>query len=116
MQKKDNNGVIKLRMFLFSISLKRSAQHMGDEMFPYQTIALMLVALVVSIIYINKGVKEFGANIVTPSLYIEFVLLSIIGSAIVYKEWNGLDYHSIIAIVLGLLNITIGNNFCYIFV
>ena len=96
------------------IAIKRTIHPFEDDVYPlafwftYLIVVIMLISLVVSVIYLNKAVSAFSVNLVTPILYVEFTVLSITGSAILYREWSGLDYTAIISMIVGFFVVIIG--------
>ncbi|XP_031563511.1 magnesium transporter NIPA2-like [Actinia tenebrosa] len=58
--------------------------------------------------YLNKALDIFNTSLVTPIYYVLFTLLTIIASAILFKEWKAMDTKDTIGSICGVLTIIFG--------
>lgn len=58
--------------------------------------------------YLNKALDIFNTSLVTPLYYVMFTLLTIIASAILFKEWKAMDTKDTIGSICGVLTIIFG--------
>ena len=58
--------------------------------------------------YLNKALDIFNTSLVTPIYYVMFTTLTIIASAILFKEWSGRDAKDVLGSLSGFLTIIVG--------
>ncbi|EDO31653.1 predicted protein [Nematostella vectensis] len=68
----------------------------------------VLTCATTQINYLNKALDIFNTSLVTPIYYVMFTLLTIIASAILFKEWKLMDTKDTIGSICGVLTIILG--------
>ena len=58
--------------------------------------------------YLNKALDIFNTSLVTPIYYVMFTTLTIIASAILFREWEVMDTKDTIGAICGFLTIVFG--------
>ena len=58
--------------------------------------------------YLNKALDIFNTSLVTPIYYVMFTTLTIIASAILFREWEVMDSKDTIGAICGFLTIIFG--------
>ncbi|XP_068701597.1 magnesium transporter NIPA2-like isoform X2 [Montipora capricornis] len=58
--------------------------------------------------YLNKALDIFNTSLVTPIYYVMFTTLTIIASAILFREWEVMDSKDTIGAICGFLTIVFG--------
>ncbi|CAB3993138.1 Magnesium transporter NIPA2, partial [Paramuricea clavata] len=58
--------------------------------------------------YLNKALDIFNTALVTPIYYVMFTTLTIIASAILFKEWSNRNAKDVLGALAGLLTIIVG--------
>lgn len=76
--------------------------------FTYLVICVLIVCLGTQIVFLNKAISCFSIHVVTPVLYVEFTSLSLTASAILYREFNGLESDAVLSIGLGFFVVIVG--------
>ena len=71
-------------------------------------LATVLSCATTQINYLNKALDIFNTSLVTPIYYVLFTLLTIIASAILFKEWKAMDTKDTIGSICGVLTIIFG--------
>ncbi|XP_010431820.1 PREDICTED: probable magnesium transporter NIPA7 isoform X3 [Camelina sativa] len=66
------------------------------------------ICVVMQMIYLNKALDTFNAAIVSPIYYVMFTTLTIVASAIMFKDWNGQNTESIASGVCGFITVLTG--------
>ncbi|MFX9847997.1 DMT family transporter, partial [Acinetobacter baumannii] len=56
----------------------------------------------------NKALDTFNAAIVSPIYYVMFTTLTIVASAIMFKDWSGQDVTSITSEICGFIIVLTG--------
>ncbi|KXJ25817.1 magnesium transporter NIPA2 [Exaiptasia diaphana] len=71
-------------------------------------IITVLTCATTQINYLNKALDIFNTSLVTPIYYVMFTLLTIIASAILFKEWKAMNAKDTIGAICGVLTIIFG--------
>ena len=58
--------------------------------------------------YLNKALDIFNTSLVTPIYYVMFTTLTIIASAILFKEWSNRNAKDVLGSLSGFLTIIVG--------
>ncbi|CAH8273754.1 unnamed protein product [Arabidopsis lyrata] len=66
------------------------------------------ICVVMQMIYLNKALDTFNAAIVSPIYYVMFTTLTIVASAIMFKDWNGQNTDSIASEICGFITVLTG--------
>ncbi|KDO50034.1 hypothetical protein CISIN_1g019718mg [Citrus sinensis] len=66
------------------------------------------VCVVTQLNYLNKALDTFNAAIVSPVYYVMFTTLTIIASAIMFKDWSGQDVSGIASEICGFITVLSG--------
>ncbi|XP_057783189.1 probable magnesium transporter NIPA6 isoform X1 [Salvia miltiorrhiza] len=84
----------------------------GINQFKYAETWFFLSVAVVFVItqlnYLNKALDTFNTAIVSPIYYVMFTTLTIIASAIMFKDWSGQDASSITSEICGFVTVLTG--------
>ncbi|KAI3989449.1 hypothetical protein MKX01_022724 [Papaver californicum] len=92
------------------IAIKLTLEGISQLSYPqtwfFFTIAVICV--ITQLNYLNKALDTFNTAIVSPVYYVSFTTLTIIASAIMYKDWSGQDASSIASEICGFVTILCG--------
>ncbi|MED6170028.1 hypothetical protein PIB30_026744 [Stylosanthes scabra] len=66
------------------------------------------ICVITQLNYLNRALDTFNAAIVSPVYYVMFTTLTIIASAIMFKDWSGQDATSIASEICGFITILSG--------
>lgn len=92
------------------IVLKQMFQGENELRNPVAWMLLFAVAgcIVTQMNYLNKALDIFNTALVTPIYYVMFTTLTIIASAILFKEWSNREAKDVLGALAGLLIIIVG--------
>lgn len=92
------------------IVLKQMFQGQNELKNPVAWMLLFAVAgcIITQMNYLNKALDIFNTALVTPIYYVMFTTLTIIASAILFKEWSNRDAKDVLGALAGLLTIIVG--------
>ena len=92
------------------IVLKQMFKGHNEVKNPVAWMLLFAVAgcIVTQMNYLNKALDIFNTSLVTPIYYVMFTTLTIIASAILFKEWSNRDAKDVLGALAGLLTIIVG--------
>uniref|UniRef100_A0A6A7FYJ6 Magnesium transporter NIPA2 n=2 Tax=Hirondellea gigas TaxID=1518452 RepID=A0A6A7FYJ6_9CRUS len=92
------------------LALQEVAQDKKMLLSPLLWISLILLVLFVSVqmIYLNKSLDIFATNVVTPIYYVLFTSSVLLASAILFKEWDGLEPKDALGILAGFFTTIVG--------
>ena len=68
----------------------------------------VLACVVTQMNYLNKALDIFNTSLVTPIYYVMFTTLTIIASAILFREWEVMNSKDTIGAICGFLTIVFG--------
>ncbi|KAJ3672418.1 hypothetical protein LUZ60_007139 [Juncus effusus] len=92
------------------IAIKLTLEGINQIAYPqtwlFATVAV--VCVVSQLNYLNKALDTFSTAIVSPIYYVMFTTLTIVASAIMFKDWSGQTISSIASEFCGLLTILSG--------
>uniref|UniRef100_A0A0D3C0X9 Probable magnesium transporter n=1 Tax=Brassica oleracea var. oleracea TaxID=109376 RepID=A0A0D3C0X9_BRAOL len=92
------------------IAIKLTMEGVNQIGYPQTWIFFMVAAtcVVTQLIYLNKALDTFNAAIVSPVYYVMFTTLTIVASAIMFKDWSGQDAASIASEICGFITVLTG--------
>ncbi|AQK93607.1 putative magnesium transporter NIPA7 [Zea mays] len=64
--------------------------------------------IIIQLIYLNKALDTFNTAVVSPIYYAMFTSLTILASAIMFKDWSGQSISSIASEICGFLTVLTG--------
>ncbi|KAL0391689.1 UNVERIFIED_CONTAM: putative magnesium transporter NIPA6 [Sesamum radiatum] len=64
--------------------------------------------IITQLIYLNKALDTFNTAIVSPIYYALFTSLTILASAIMFKDWSGQSASSIVSVLCGFITVLSG--------
>ncbi|KAM0747863.1 DUF803-domain-containing protein [Meredithblackwellia eburnea MCA 4105] len=68
----------------------------------YPVLAVLLSTALIQVNYINKALQRFDSKIVVPGQFCSFSLSAIVGSAILYRDFDDVDFSSFMNFVFGV--------------
>ncbi|XP_010531509.1 PREDICTED: probable magnesium transporter NIPA6 isoform X2 [Tarenaya hassleriana] len=71
-------------------------------------LAVAAICVVTQLNYLNKALDTFNAAVVSPVYYVMFTTLTIVASAIMYKDWSGQNIASIASEICGFITVLTG--------
>ncbi|XP_044489087.1 probable magnesium transporter NIPA6 isoform X1 [Mangifera indica] len=71
-------------------------------------LTVAVICVITQLNYLNKALDTFNAAIVSPVYYVMFTTLTIIASAIMFKDWSGQDASSIASEICGFVTVLSG--------
>lgn len=69
----------------------------------YVLILVLAVTAVVQITYLNRALQRFDSREVIPTQFVFFTISAIVGSAILYRDFENMDAHRLINFLFGCL-------------
>ncbi|PON83423.1 Magnesium transporter NIPA [Trema orientale] len=92
------------------IAIKLTLDGVSQVAYPQTWFFLTVAAICVitQLNYLNKALDTFNAAIVSPVYYVMFTTLTIIASAIMFKDWSGQDASSIASEICGFITVLSG--------
>ncbi|KAL3730860.1 hypothetical protein ACJRO7_027823 [Eucalyptus globulus] len=92
------------------IAIKLTLEGISQIAYP-QTwffVTVAAVCVVTQLNYLNKALDTFNAAIVSPVYYVMFTTLTIVASAIMFKDWSGQTASSIASEICGFITVLSG--------
>ncbi|CAK8576769.1 unnamed protein product [Lathyrus sativus] len=71
-------------------------------------VTVAIICVITQLNYLNKALDTFNATIISPVYYVMFTTLTIIASAIMFKDWSGQDISSIASEICGFITVLTG--------
>ncbi|QCD88720.1 Magnesium transporter NIPA [Vigna unguiculata] len=71
-------------------------------------LSVATICVITQLNYLNRALDTFNATIVSPVYYVMFTTLTIIASAIMFKDWSGQDVSSITSEICGFITVLSG--------
>uniref|UniRef100_A0AC35TYY0 Magnesium transporter NIPA2 n=1 Tax=Rhabditophanes sp. KR3021 TaxID=114890 RepID=A0AC35TYY0_9BILA len=68
----------------------------------------VIICVAVQLIYLNKALDIYNTSMVTPIYFVLFTSLTILASAILYKEWQCLGASDVLGNIVGFLTTVLG--------
>ncbi|CAK9165000.1 unnamed protein product [Ilex paraguariensis] len=92
------------------IAIKLTLEGISQIEYPQTWFFLTVAAVcvVTQLNYLNKALDTFNAAIVSPIYYVMFTTLTIVASAIMFKDWSGQDASSIASETCGFITVLSG--------
>ncbi|CAN8276687.1 unnamed protein product [Cochlearia groenlandica] len=92
------------------IAIKLTFEGINQIWYPETWFFVMVatICVVMQMIYLNKALDTFNAAIVSPIYYVMFTTLTIVASAIMFKDWYGQDTESIASEICGFITVLTG--------
>lgn len=81
---------------------------MFKEWITYPLIIVLLGTGILQIRYLNRALMNFDSKIVIPTQFVFFNLTAIVGSAILYRDFEHVDFHTFLTFVYGCATTFIG--------
>ena len=69
----------------------------------YALVVVLAVTAMVQITYLNRALQRFDSREVIPSQFVCFTISAIVGSAILYRDFENMDAHRLINFLFGCL-------------
>lgn len=69
----------------------------------YGLVVVLAVTAVVQITYLNRALQRFDSREVIPTQFVFFTISAIVGSAILYRDFENMDAHRLINFLFGCL-------------
>ncbi|XP_043711881.1 probable magnesium transporter NIPA6 isoform X2 [Telopea speciosissima] len=92
------------------IAIKLTLEGMSQIAYP-QTwffVAVAVICVITQLNYLNKALDTFNTAVVSPIYYVMFTTLTIIASAIMFKDWSCQDASSIASELCGFITVLSG--------
>ncbi|XP_015893453.1 probable magnesium transporter NIPA6 isoform X1 [Ziziphus jujuba] len=92
------------------IAIKLTMEGVSQVAYP-QTwffVTVAAICVITQLNYLNKALDTFNAAIVSPVYYVMFTTLTIIASAIMFKDWSGQNVSSIASELCGFITVLSG--------
>ncbi|KAK9287180.1 hypothetical protein L1049_015591 [Liquidambar formosana] len=92
------------------IAIKLTLEGISQVTYP-QTwffLSVAVICVITQLNYLNKALDTFNAAIVSPIYYVMFTTLTIIASAIMFKDWSGQNVSSIASEICGFITVLSG--------
>ncbi|GAC98740.1 hypothetical protein PHSY_006334 [Pseudozyma hubeiensis SY62] len=69
----------------------------------YGLVVVLAVTAVIQITYLNRALQRFDSREVIPTQFVFFTISAIVGSAILYRDFENMDAHRLINFLFGCL-------------
>ncbi|OVA06308.1 Magnesium transporter NIPA [Macleaya cordata] len=92
------------------IAIKLTLEGISQLMYP-QTwffVTVAVICVITQLNYLNKALDTFNTAIVSPVYYVTFTTLTIIASAIMFKDWSRQNASSIASEICGFITVLSG--------
>ncbi|CAK7329540.1 unnamed protein product [Dovyalis caffra] len=92
------------------IAIKLTLEGINQIAYP-QTwffLSVAVICVITQLNYLNRALDTFNAAIVSPVYYVMFTTLTIIASAIMFKDWSGQNVSSIASELCGFITVVSG--------
>eukprot|EP00268_Persea_americana_P062529 TRINITY_DN8022_c0_g1_i2.p1 TRINITY_DN8022_c0_g1~~TRINITY_DN8022_c0_g1_i2.p1 ORF type:complete len:347 (+),score=37.77 TRINITY_DN8022_c0_g1_i2:387-1427(+) len=92
------------------IAIKLTIEGISQVAYPQTWIFVTaaVVCVITQLNYLNKALDTFSTAIVSPIYYVMFTTLTIVASAIIFKDWSGQSVSSIASELCGLVTVLSG--------
>ncbi|GMH13542.1 hypothetical protein Nepgr_015383 [Nepenthes gracilis] len=92
------------------ISIKLTLEGINQLTYPQSWFFFTVAAIcvIMQLNYLNKALDSFNAAIVSPIYYVMFTTLTIVASAIMFKDWSDQDASSIVSEICGFITVLSG--------
>ncbi|KAK6946391.1 Magnesium transporter NIPA [Dillenia turbinata] len=92
------------------IAIKLTLEGVSQVAYPQTWFFVMVAAVCVitQLNYLNKALDTFNAALVSPIYYVMFTTLTIVASAIMFKDWSGQNASSIVSELCGFITVLAG--------
>ncbi|OJA20911.1 hypothetical protein AZE42_00896 [Rhizopogon vesiculosus] len=67
----------------------------------YPVLAILIITGILQIRFLNRALKRFDSKIVIPTQFVLFTLSAIIGSAVLYKDFERATFHEMVTFTYG---------------
>ncbi|CAN4125097.1 unnamed protein product [Withania somnifera] len=71
-------------------------------------LSVALICVITQLNYLNKALDTFNTAIVSPIYYVMFTTMTIIASAIMFKDWAGQSASDIVSAICGFITVLSG--------
>ncbi|XP_015580319.1 probable magnesium transporter NIPA6 isoform X1 [Ricinus communis] len=88
------------------LTLEGTSQIAYPQTWFFLTVAVICV--ITQLNYLNRALDTFNATIVSPVYYVMFTTLTIVASAIMFKDWSGQNASSITSEICGFITVLSG--------
>ena len=78
------------------------------EWITYPLVFVLLGTGILQIRYLNRALMNFDSKIVIPTQFVFFNLAAIVGSAILYRDFEHVDFHTFVTFVYGCATTFLG--------
>ncbi|PNY10029.1 magnesium transporter NIPA2-like protein [Trifolium pratense] len=91
-------------------SLKLTFEGNNQLVYPQTWFFMLIVAIcvVMQMNYLNKALDTFNTAIVSPIYYVMFTTLTILASVIMFKDWDGQSFSTIMSEICGFIVVLSG--------
>ncbi|KIK48725.1 hypothetical protein CY34DRAFT_797875 [Suillus luteus UH-Slu-Lm8-n1] len=71
------------------------------EWVTYPVLAVLIITGILQIRFLNRALKRFDSKIVIPTQFVLFTLSAVIGSAVLYKDFQRATFHQMVTFTYG---------------
>ncbi|KAG1820346.1 magnesium transporter NIPA-domain-containing protein [Suillus subaureus] len=71
------------------------------EWITYPVLAVLIITGILQIWFLNRALKRFDSKIVIPTQFVLFTLSAVIGSAVLYKDFQRATFHQMVTFTYG---------------
>lgn len=71
------------------------------EWITYPVLAVLIITGILQIRFLNRALKRFDSKIVIPTQFVLFTLSAVIGSAVLYKDFQRATFHQMVTFTYG---------------
>ncbi|KAG1810693.1 magnesium transporter NIPA-domain-containing protein, partial [Suillus subaureus] len=71
------------------------------EWITYPILAVLIITGILQIWFLNRALKRFDSKIVIPTQFVLFTLSAVIGSAVLYKDFQRATFHQMVTFMYG---------------
>ncbi|KAL7082820.1 hypothetical protein ACP275_14G125800 [Erythranthe tilingii] len=100
--------VVSIKAIGIAIKLTLEGINQFGYMQTWFFLSVAVVCMITQLNYLNKALDTFSAALVSPIYYVMFTTLTIVASAIMFKDWSGQNASSIVSELCGFITVLSG--------
>ncbi|XP_059280343.1 probable magnesium transporter NIPA6 isoform X1 [Lycium ferocissimum] len=100
--------VMSIKAIGIAIKLTLEGSNQAAHFQTWVFVMVSVTCIITQLNYLNKALDTFNTAVVSPIYYAMFTSLTILASAIMFKDWSGQSASSIVSVLCGFLTVLSG--------
>lgn len=100
--------VMSIKAIGIAIKLTLEGSNQAANFRTWVFVMVSVTCIITQLNYLNKALDTFNTAVVSPIYYAMFTSLTILASAIMFKDWSGQSASSIVSVLCGFLTVLSG--------